>query len=93
MQHTDKIKRVQERWLVRRAFENAQDAALVERSFRDIGILMSAFQVSDLIAHAKIYSLTLTGSQMDTVLHVEARSEEIMQRLKDEDITRELAVM
>jgi hypothetical protein len=45
--HTDKIKRVQERWRVRRAFENDQDAALVAKSFRDIGILMNAFQVND----------------------------------------------
>lgn len=44
--HTHKIQRVKERWLVRRAFDNAQDAVLVSKSFRDIGILMSAFQVS-----------------------------------------------
>ena len=45
--HTDKIKLLQERWLVRRAFDNAQDVAMVAKSFRDIGILMNAFQVSD----------------------------------------------
>ena len=33
------------------------------------------------------------GSQMDTVLHVEAKVEEIMQRLKCEDATRELILM
>ena len=45
--HTDKIKRIQERWMVRRAFDNAQDAATVAKSFRDIVILMNAFEVSD----------------------------------------------
>ena len=33
------------------------------------------------------------GSQMDTVLHVEVKVEEIMQRLKCEDATRELTLM
>ena len=45
--HTDKIERIQERWIIRRAFDNAQDAASVANSFRDIVILMNAFQVSD----------------------------------------------
>ena len=45
--HTDKIKRIQERWVIRRAFDNAQDAASVVKSFREIVILMEAFQVSD----------------------------------------------
>ena len=44
--HTDKIERMQERWVIRRAFDNAQDAASVANSFRDIVILMNAFQVS-----------------------------------------------
>jgi hypothetical protein len=30
---------------------------------------------------------------MDTVLHVEAKTEETLQRLKDEDFTRELTVV
>ena len=44
--HTDKIERIQERWIIRRAFDNAQDADSVANSFRDIVILMNAFQVS-----------------------------------------------
>ena len=44
--HTDKIERIQERWIIRRAFDNAQDAVSVENSFRDILILMDMFQVS-----------------------------------------------
>jgi hypothetical protein len=30
---------------------------------------------------------------MDTVLHVEAKTEETLQRLKDEDMTRELCTV
>ena len=44
--HTDKIERIQERWIIRRVFENAQDASSVANAFRDIVILMEAFQVS-----------------------------------------------
>ena len=44
--HTDKIKSIQERWLIRRVVDNAQDAASVAKSFRDIVILMNGFQVS-----------------------------------------------
>ena len=43
---TDEIKRIQERWIIKRTFDNAQDAASVVNSFRDIVILMNAFQVS-----------------------------------------------
>ena len=44
--HTDKIELIQERWIIRRAFDNAQDAASVANSFRDIVILMNVFEVS-----------------------------------------------
>ena len=44
--HTDKIERIQARWIIRRAFDNTQDAVSVENAFRDIVILMNAFQVS-----------------------------------------------
>ena len=44
--HTDKIERIQERWLIRRAFDNKQDADSVEKSFCDIVILMNVFEVS-----------------------------------------------
>ena len=33
--------------MIRRAFNNAQDAATVAKSFRDIVMLMNVFQVSD----------------------------------------------
>ena len=87
--HTDKINCIQERWLVRRAFDNAQDVALVSKSFRDIGILMNAFQVSDSSGQCSYTD----GFQMDTVLHVDANTEEILQRLKNEDASRESIVM
>ena len=45
--HTDKIEHIRERWFIRRMFDNAQDAATVANSFRDIVILMNVFQVSD----------------------------------------------
>ena len=45
--HTDKIQRLQERWLIRRAFDNDQDAALVTKSFHDIGVLLNVFQVNN----------------------------------------------
>ena len=41
--HTDKIQLLQERWLIRRAFYNNQDSALVAKSFRDIGVLLNVF--------------------------------------------------
>ena len=44
--HTDKIECIQKRWFVRRMFDNAQDAASVVNSFRDIVTLMNGFQVS-----------------------------------------------
>ena len=45
--HTDKIQRLQERWLIRRAFDNNQDATLVAKSFRDIGVLLNVFLVNN----------------------------------------------
>ena len=45
--HTDKIQLLQERWLIRRAFYNNQDSALVAKSFRDIGVLLNVFQVNN----------------------------------------------
>ena len=45
--HTDKIQRLQERWLIRRAFDNDQDATLVAKSFRDIGVLLNVFHVNN----------------------------------------------
>ena len=45
--HTEKIQRLQARWLIRRAFDNDQDAALVAKSFRDIGVLLDVFQVNN----------------------------------------------
>ena len=45
--HTDKIHRLQERWLIRRAFDNDQDTALVAKSFRDIGMLLNVFHVNN----------------------------------------------
>ena len=44
--HTKKIQPLQERWLIRRAFDNDQDATLVSKSFRDIGVLLNVFQVN-----------------------------------------------
>ena len=43
---TDEIEHVQKRWIIKRAFDNAQDVASVVNSFRDIVILLNAFQVS-----------------------------------------------
>ena len=40
------IERIQERWIIRHVFDNAQDAASVANSFRDIVILMNVFEVS-----------------------------------------------
>ena len=51
--HTDKIKSIQERWLIRRVVDNAEDAASVAKSFRDIVILMNGFQVSGCGDHVK----------------------------------------
>ena len=45
--HTDKIQRVQERWLIRRTFDNDQDTGLVAKSFRDIGVLLNMFHVNN----------------------------------------------
>ena len=45
--HTKKIQPLQERWLIRRAFDNDQDATLVAKSFRDIGVLLNVFQVNN----------------------------------------------
>ena len=45
--HTDKIQRLQERWLIRRVFDNDQDAALVAKSFRDVGVLLNVFEVNN----------------------------------------------
>ena len=45
--HTDKIQYLQERWLIRHAFDNDQDAALVAKSFRDIGVLLNVFHVNN----------------------------------------------
>ena len=45
--HTEKIQHLQERWLIRRAFDNDQDAALVAKSFRDIGVVLNVFQVNN----------------------------------------------
>ena len=45
--HTNKIQRLQERWLIRRAFDNDQDATLVAKSFRDIGVLLNVFHVNN----------------------------------------------
>ena len=45
--HTNKIQRLQGRWLIRRAFDNDQDATLVAKSFRDIGVLLNVFQVNN----------------------------------------------
>ena len=44
--HTEKIQRLQARWLIRRAFDNDEDAALVAKSFRDIGVLLNVFHVT-----------------------------------------------
>ena len=44
--HTEKIQRLQERWLIRRAFDNEQDAGLVAKLFRDIGMLLNVFHVN-----------------------------------------------
>ena len=51
--HTVKIQRLQERWLISRAFDNVQDAALVAKSFRDIGVLLNVFHVNHLILWEK----------------------------------------
>ena len=45
--HTDKIQRLQGRWLIRRVFDNDQDAALVAKSFHDIGVLLNVFEVNN----------------------------------------------
>ena len=45
--HTDMIQCLQERWLIRRAFDNEQDAVLVAKSFRDIGVLLNVFHVNN----------------------------------------------
>ena len=45
--NTDKIQRLQARWLIRRAFDNDQDAGLVAKSFRDIGVLLNVFHVNN----------------------------------------------
>ena len=45
--HTDKIQRLQERWLIRRSFDNDQDAILVAKLFRDIGVLLNVFHVNN----------------------------------------------
>ena len=44
--HTGKIQHLQERWLIRRVFDNDQDAALVAKSFRDIGVVLNVFHVN-----------------------------------------------
>ena len=44
--YMDKLERIQERWLIRCAFDNKQDADTVKKSFRDIVILMNVFEVS-----------------------------------------------
>ena len=43
--HTDKILRLQERWMIKH--NNEQDAALVAKSFRDIGVLLNVFHVNN----------------------------------------------
>ena len=45
--HTEKIQRLQERWVITRTFDNEQDAALVAKSFRDIGVLLNVFHVNN----------------------------------------------
>ena len=73
-------------------FDNEQDAALVAKSFRDIGVLLNVFHVN----YPRLWEDSLTdGLQMDTVLSVEVKVEEIMQRLKPEgeDVTRESTLM
>ena len=45
----DKIKGIQERRWIRRVTDNAEDAASVAKSFRDIVILMNGFQVSGIV--------------------------------------------
>ena len=52
--HTDKIQRLQERWLIRRAFDNDQDAGLVAKSFRDIGVLLNVFHVTEVTLWEKM---------------------------------------
>ena len=51
--HTDKIQRLQERWMIRRAFDNDQDAALVAKTFGDIGMLLNVFQVNIILDYGK----------------------------------------
>ena len=46
MRYTAQIEPIKKRWVIRRAFENAQDASLVAKSLRDIVILLNVFQVS-----------------------------------------------
>ena len=45
--HTEKIQRLQKRWVITRTFDNEQDAALVTKSFRDIGVLLNVFHVNN----------------------------------------------
>ena len=45
--HMDKIQLLQERWLIKCAFYNNQDSALVAKSFCDIGVLLNVFQVNN----------------------------------------------